>query len=55
MEGLNWSWIGVGMETKHITNNPLFKEMKFLYEQDELLNFIASCLGVSPITASRTD
>jgi len=24
-------------------------EMKFLYEQDELLNFISSCLGVSPI------
>ena len=28
---------------------PKNSEMKFLYEQDELLNFISSCLGVSPI------
>ena len=24
-------------------------EMKFLYEQNELLNFVSACLGVSPI------
>ena len=33
-------------------NSNLFKkssEMKFLYEQDELLKFVSECLGVSPI------
>ena len=33
-------------------NSDLFEknsEMKFLYEQEELLNFISACLGVSPI------
>ena len=33
-------------------NSNLFKknsEMKFLYEQEELLKFISACLGVSPI------
>ena len=33
-------------------NSNVFKknsEMKFLYEQEELLNFISACLGVSPI------
>ncbi|MDA9606426.1 hypothetical protein N9S28_01620, partial [Candidatus Pelagibacter sp.] len=33
-------------------NSDLFEknsEMKFLYEQDELLKFISACLGVSPI------
>jgi len=33
-------------------NSDLFardSEMKFLYEQEELLNFVSSCLGISPI------
>ena len=28
---------------------PKDSEMKFLYEQDELLNFVSACLGISPI------
>ena len=33
-------------------NSDLFNkdsEMKFLYEQQELLNFVSACVGVSPI------
>ena len=33
-------------------NSDLFKkdsEMKYLYEQDELLNFVSECVGISPI------
>jgi len=33
-------------------NSDLFEkdsEMKFLYEQDELLNFVSACVGISPI------